>query len=184
MPGRGVVRGDETLTAVWAFGEACFWFIAPDFLLVPLAIQHPERWRRLGVAAWCGSLAGGAGYFAFCTFNLPLAESILAGTPFVTPRMLASISALFDHSGVWGALAQSWSFMSFKIWTFEAVRHHFSWWAYFPIVMVSRAFRLFVVAWLAARLSPYLREWWNRRPALSWALYTAAFLLMLVVIER
>jgi membrane protein YqaA with SNARE-associated domain len=172
------------LVAVWAFGEASFWFVAPDFLLLPFAMANPARWRRFAAAAWIGSLAGGAGYFVFCTAEPAVAERILAATPFVTPRMLASISAQFDQHGAWGALAQSWSFMSFKIWTFEAVRHQIPWWAYIPLVMVSRAVRLFGVSWAASRLSPALRPWWMRRPARSWTLYSCAFLLMLILIER
>jgi hypothetical protein len=172
------------LLAVWAFGEACFWFIAPDFLLIPFAIREPKRWLRFSTVAWCGSFVGGSLYFVFCSLHFTTAESIITHTPFVAPRMLASISGLFDRYGVWGALAQAYSFMSFKIWTFEAVRHGLSWWTYFPIVMFSRVFRLFVVSWFAARLSLYVKPWWDRRPALSWALYTCAFLAMLFWVER
>lgn len=179
-----MTRLDRLPVALWAFAEASFWFIAPDFLLLPFAIQHPNRWWRFSSAAWIGSFVGGSLYFLFCSLHFPLAESIISHTPFVTPRMLAQVSGLFDRHGSWGAFAQSWSFMSFKIWTFEAVRHDLSWWTYFPIVMLSRAFRLFAVTWLAARLSPFLRDWWNRSPILSWALYTCAFLLMLVLVER
>jgi hypothetical protein len=173
----------DRAVAVWAFGEACFWFIAPDFLLMPFAVRQPKRWLRLSIAAWCGSFAGGGFYFAFCSLHPAPAEAIITHTPFVTPAMLSSISGLFERHGHWGALAQAYSFMSFKIWTFEAVRHHLSWWAYLPIVMFSRVFRLFVVTWIAARLSPYLRPWWDRSPALSWTLYACAFLLMLVLVE-
>ena len=184
MSGQGLTRRRETLVALWAFGEACFWFIAPDFLLIPFAIEEPKRWRRFSTLAWCASFIGGGLYFAFCSLQFAQAESILSHTPFVTPGMMSSISGWFERYGCWGALAQAWSFMSFKIWTFEAVRHDLSAWAYFPIVMLSRVFRLFVVAWLASRLSPYLKPWWSRRPALSWALYTGAFLLMLILMER
>ncbi len=177
-------RGQDLFVALWAFAEASFWFIAPDFLLMPFAMQHPQRWLRCSTAAWIGSFVGGSLYFVFCSLHFALADSIISATPFVTPRMLASISGLFDRFGYWGALAQAYSFMSFKIWTFEAVRHHLSWWTYFPIVMFSRVFRLFVVAWLAARLSPYVRPSWNRRPVLSWTLYAGAFLLMLILVER
>lgn len=172
------------LLALWAAGEASVWFIAPDFLLMPFTIVRPERWRRFSIIAWCASFIGGSLYFAFCSLHIALAESILGHTPFVTPRMLASISELFDRHGEWGALAQSWSFMSFKIWTFEAVRHHFAWWTYFPIVMCSRIVRLFVVSWAASHLSRWVKPWWDRRPVLSWALYTAAFLVMLIVMEQ
>jgi hypothetical protein len=178
------MAGREPLLAAWAFGEACFWFIAPDFLLMPFAIQRPGKWSRYSLIAWCASFVGGSLYFLFCSVQLPLAESILAHTPFVTPRMLETISGLYDRQGYWGALGQSWSFMSFKIWTFEAVRHHFSWWIYFPVVMFSRVFRLFVVTWVVSRLSPYVEPLWSWRPALSWTLYTAAFLVMLIVMER
>jgi hypothetical protein len=126
---------------------------------------------------------GGALYFLFCHQNLELAGSILNVTPFVTERMHNQITRIYESHGVWGAMAQSWSFMSFKIWTYEAVRQGFLFQDFFPIVMLSRIFRLFLVSWLAARASPSLKPIWIKKKPLSWCIYTAVFIFMLIIIE-
>src|SRR4030095_5839428 len=101
------LRSSEKLLALWAFGEACFWFIAPDFLLIPFAIERPERWRRSASVAWTASFVGGTFYFIFCTQFGELPNSIITRTPFVTLRMMTTISALYEQYGYSGVLWQS-----------------------------------------------------------------------------
>jgi hypothetical protein len=170
--------------ATWAFAESAFWFVAVDFLLIPFSITYPKQWFKTTLVAWIASHCGGTIYFFFCRENLELAGTILATTPFVTPRMHRFIIELYDTHGPWGALAQAWSFMSFKIWTYEAVKHGFSFVPFFPIVMFSRVFRLFVVSWISAKTAPLLRPIWLRNKAIAWALYTVFFISMLVIIEK
>jgi hypothetical protein len=169
--------------ATWAFAESSFWFIAVDFLLIPYALTYPRQWFRIALVAWTASHVGGALYFWFCHQNLELAGSILKVTPFVTERMHNHIISIYESHGVWGAMAQSWSFMSFKIWTYEAVTQNFSFEAFFPIVMISRILRLFVVSWVASIASPWLRPVWVRKKSVSWSIYTVVFVFMLIIIE-
>lgn len=171
------------LVATWAFAEASFWFIAVDFLLIPFALTYPSQWFRITLVAWVASHCGGALYFLFCREYLDLANTILNATPFVTERMHAYIIDLYDNHGPWGAMYQAWSFMSFKIWTYEAVRKNFSFSEFFPIVMFSRIFRLFVVSWLAAMSAPWLRGWWCRNKLLAWSIYSVFFITTLIIIE-
>ena len=170
--------------ATWAVAESAFWFIAVDFLLIPFALNYPNQWFKTTFVAYVASHCGGALYFLFCQQDLELAGAILAATPFVTPRMHNFIVQLYETYGPWGALAQAWSFMSFKIWTYEAVKHGFSFTPFFPIVMFSRIFRLFVVSWISAKASPWLRPMWTRNKAIAWVCYTVFFVTMLVIIEK
>lgn len=172
------------LLSLWAFGEASFWFVAPDFLLIPLSLQKPRNWFKLSLIAWVSSIGGGLFYFWWASKNPELAQTVLSQTPFVSSRMQESISNLYQKYGFWGALFQSWSFMSFKIWTWEAIRADLNFWGYFPVVVFSRIFRLFVVTYGAARLSPWLLPIWNRRPVLSWILYATLFISGLILIEK
>jgi hypothetical protein len=172
------------LVAVWAFAESSFWFVAVDFLLVPFSILFPRHWLKTAGVAWIASHCGGALYFLFCRSNIELAGTILGVTPFVSQRMHDFISNLYTDYGAWGAIAQSWSFMSFKIWTYEAVKHGLAFFSFFSIVMFSRVFRLFVVAWFAARLSPVFLPIWTKGKIWSWVIYTIGFLGMLIVIEK
>lgn len=172
------------LIASWAFLESGVWFIAVDFLLTPFAIKYPRQWFKIALLAWVSSHVGGALYFLFCRENIELAASLLQSTPFVEPRMHLFIEGLYERHGAWGALAQSWSFMSFKIWTFEAVKRGFDWWPFFPIVMFSRVFRLFVVSWLASLSAHWLGPVWGKRPIVSWVTYSVLFLGALIWLEK
>lgn len=170
--------------ATWAFAESAFWFIAVDFLLIPFCICYPRQWFKITLVAWIASHVGGAIYFFFCQNRIELAGQILAITPFVTQRMHNFIISLYADYGPWGALAQAWSFMSFKIWTYEAAKQEFSFIPFFPIVMFSRIFRLFVVSWLASKSSPWIRPIWVRYKTLAWACYSIFFIAMLMIIEK
>ncbi|MEY4630217.1 MAG: hypothetical protein RIQ81_337 [Pseudomonadota bacterium] len=179
----GVPVSYVTALALWAVAEANFWFVAPDFLLVPLAIFFPSQWFRIALTGWGASVAGGALYFALVSAGPTTAESILGHTPFVIPRMHEFVRSLYTSHGPWGGLAQSWSFMTLKVWTYEAVRAGFDFLPYYLIVSFSRIFRLFVVTWIAARLSRWVLPVWSKYPKITWVIYTAGFLAMLVVME-
>ena len=125
------------LVGLWAFFEASFWFIAPDFILIILAFTLPRRWLALSLAALGGSLAGGIVYYGLLYASFDTFEKILKATPFVMPRMLEFVESMYRHYGYAGVLVQSLSFMSFKIWTYKAVVHDFHPLLYFPLVMIS-----------------------------------------------
>jgi hypothetical protein len=172
-----------TLLSLWAFGEASFWFIAPDFLLIPLSWEHPKKWLKFSTIAWVSSILGGVFYFWWASHYFATAQKILEITPFVTPRMHSSISNIFQEHGAWGALFQSWSFMSFKIWSFEAIKHRLSFSHYFPIVVFSRIFRIFVVSWVSSKCSSWILPYWKKNVRVSWFVYSLVFLGGLVLVE-
>ena len=169
--------------AIWALCEATFWFVAPDFLLIPLAIFFPRDWLRIALAGWGASVVGGAAYFAIVASFPESSSRVLASTPFISARMHAFIKGLYEQYGYWGALAQSWSFMTLKVWTLEAVKEGFNFFPYYVIVSFSRIFRLFVVTRIAARFSVVVRPFWSDRPLLAWGLYSTGFIGMLFVME-
>lgn len=171
------------LLSVWAFGEASFWFIAPDFLLLPLSWEQPKKWLKFSIFTWLSSVAGGVFYLWWASHHFEAAQSILEMTPFVSAQMHSKISSIYQQHGVWGALFQSWSFMSFKIWTFEAIRHQLSLAHYFPIVIFSRVFRIFVVSWLSSRCSRWILPIWKKNLMASWSVYSMVFLLALWLLE-
>ena len=169
--------------SLWAFVEASFWFIAPDFLLMPLSWEQPKKWFKFSLITWASSVAGGLFYLWWASKHFEAAQSILEMTPFVSARMHAKISALYQEHGAWGALFQSWSFMSFKIWTFEAIKQQLSLAHYFPIVILSRVFRIFVVSWISSRCSRWILPYWRKNLAVSWLSYSLVFFLVLRLLE-
>ncbi len=167
----------------WAFAEATFWFIAPDFLIIILCVFAPESWKRIAFFALLGSLAGGILSFMLNGLFFDRMGEILRATPFVEERMLTEIDDLYRSRGLQGVLFQSFSFMQFKIWTHLAVAHGFQPIVYFGLVGISRGIRFLIVAFaaqLAGRLAP---RFFARHAALFLVLYTTAFLAMLLAVE-
>ncbi|NDD90649.1 DedA family protein, partial [bacterium] len=38
--------------SLWAFAEASFWFIPPDFLMIPLSIESKKKWLKISIITW------------------------------------------------------------------------------------------------------------------------------------
>ena len=110
-------------------------------------------------------------------------EPILLATPFVTPRMLEFIDNAYTNYGYAGILVQSVSFMSFKIWTYQAVKFEFAPYLYFPLVMISRTFRLMLVTWVAALIGRKCNQIAKPYFPILLVVYSIAFVSMLIVVE-
>lgn len=171
------------LLAVWSFLEASVWFIAPDFLLVIFGIFFPREWTRSTALALLSSLIGGVFYFTLLQSQPEFFGSLLQRTPFVTDRMLKFVNDLYARHQYLGVLFQSFSFMSFKIWTYQAIKFHFNPALYFPLVMLSRTVRLGAVAYLASRISPFIYSHVVRHPKVWIGVYSFLFLAGLILIE-
>lgn len=171
------------LLGAWSFLEASFWFIAPDFLLVIFGVFFPKEWKRSTALALLNSLIGGIFYFVLVNWAPDLFGSVLKDTPFVTERMLQFVSDLYARYHYLGVLFQSFSFMSFKIWTYQAVNFQFNPFIYFPLVMLSRTIRLGAVSLLASRISPLIYRQVVKRPKIWIGIYSLLFLTGLILIE-
>ncbi len=183
-PARRRRRLGLAIAGVWAFAEGTFWFIAPDFVLILASAFVPAAWRRLVVAALLGSLLGGAVSWILNSIWLEEMGRVLHATPFVTQRMIDTIDGWYALIGQPAVFFQSFSFMQFKIWTHLAVRHSFNPVVFFVIVMLSRAVRFAIVAWIASIVGRRLSKTLERHAIVLTAGYSVLFVLMLVVMER
>ena len=169
--------------SLWAFAEASFWFIPPDFLMIPLSIENKKKWLKISTITWLSSVAGGLFYLWWAAHHLSTAQSILEVTPFVNARMHEKISLLYQELGAWGAVFQSWSFTSFKVWTFGAIKHELNLTHYFTIVIASRLFRFIFISWLFSRCSSWIFPYWRKNSVVSWIAYSMIFLLIVRIFE-
>jgi membrane protein YqaA with SNARE-associated domain len=148
----GIAAGGAGVWVVlaWAFAEGTVWFIAPDFVVIVLSVFAPSVWRRLVVAALVGSLIGGTLCWALNSVLFEAMGRVLAATPFVSTAMAEVIDGWYTEHGHLAVAFQAFSFMPFKLWTRLAVEHGFNPVLYFAIVMVSRAVRFGLSAWIAS----------------------------------
>lgn len=172
------------IVGMWAFCEGTFWFIAPDFVLILASAFVPAAWRRLVVAALVGSILGGTVSWLLNSNWMEEMYRVLISTPFVTQRMIGTIDGWYGQHGMPAVFFQSFSFMQFKIWTHLAVRHGFNPVGYFVIVMLSRAIRFAVVAWIGSIVGRRMPKIIERHAIALTMCYSILFVVMLIVMER
>jgi hypothetical protein len=171
------------LLILWSFFEASFWFIAPDFLLGIFGIVKPKEKNRFFVLAFIASFFGGITYYIFNIISFDTMSMILRETPFVTERMMSFIRDVYATYGLPGVLFQSFSFMSFKIWTHLAVESNLNPFGYFSLVMISRSLRLYPVVLLASLVGKFLPGFIRKHFVAILVVYSVSFVVMLVAIE-
>ena len=106
------------LVGAWSVGEATFWPIMPDAVLVPLAFARPGDWWRLVLAA-----AGGTAFGGVTTY---LAGRRRPGSgsrrhlPLVQPRMVTAARGWLRAEGARGVWRQPVSGVPIKVFAREA----------------------------------------------------------------
>ncbi|MBP9866740.1 MAG: hypothetical protein KBC41_01540 [Candidatus Pacebacteria bacterium] len=172
-----------TLLILWSFFEASFWFIAPDFLLGIFGIVKPKEKNRFFVLAFIASFFGGVTYYVFNILSFDTMSFILRETPFVTERMMSFIRGVYATYGLPGVLFQSFSFMSFKIWTHLAIESNLNPIGYFLLVMISRSLRLYPVIFFASLIGKFFPDFIRKHFVTILVAYSVFFILMLVSVE-
>lgn len=172
------------LLILWSFFEASFWFIAPDFLLGIFGIVKPKEKNRFFILALTASFFGGITYYIFNILSFDTMSLVLKETPFVTEKMMSFIRNVYDTYGLPGVLFQSFSFMSFKIWTHIAVEFNLNPLGYFSLVMISRSLRLYPVTLVASLMGKFFPNFIRKHFVTILILYSLSFIVMLVAMEN
>jgi len=56
-------KKSSIILSIWAFLEASFFFVAPDFILTPLSFFNPKEYKKLFLITLISALIGGIFYF-------------------------------------------------------------------------------------------------------------------------
>ena len=144
--------GAMVLLALWAFFEASFWFIIPDFFLLILCIFSPNRYKKFFLACILFSLMGISAYFLFTSQYPAVSREILTNTPFINAEMLDKVGRVYSQQGVTAALKQTTTVIPVKVWTFQAVNYNFNFFSYLFLIAISRAIRMFLVCFIFSYL--------------------------------
>lgn len=149
--------------ALWAIGEATFWFILPDFLLLPLAILAPRRSPAFGLVALASSLLGTILFSWFCLVTGPGLMDWLLRIPFTYAAMLTKLQGWLQEYGTTAFLWQSVSGVPVKLWAFEAVQNQ-GWqvWSFLPYLAISRGLRMAGVLVVGVLLNQFCRAFIRR----------------------
>jgi len=166
---------------VIAIGEASFFPLPPDVLLLPMALAQPRRAWRFAAITTLGSVLGGAlGYFiGYALFN-KLAQPIIHLYHYEAG--FATFQAGFAKYGAMIILIKGLLPIPYKIVTIAAGAAKFNFWLFMLLSLVTRGARFFLEAALLRFFGEPARVFIEKRLGLvaasTAALIIAGFLLL------
>jgi membrane protein YqaA with SNARE-associated domain len=168
--------GAGWLQFTWAFAEATFWPILPDFLLVPLALGTPRHARRLLLCAITGMALGGSGLYLFAYRQPAAAMHLLQQLP--TVRAGARDRARDDLAahGLAAFLFQPVSGVPFKVWALLAGSQGRSPLQAIPLFVLARSARMAILTLAASLIGVRCRPFLSRHFLVLMTLYLGGFL--------
>jgi len=171
------------LLGLWAFFEASFWFIAPDFLIGLYCFLAPKKYKKIIFTTLVISLIGGFAYYLFILNNFGLSTQILDKTPFISDKNFNFVKDIYLEKGVIATFLQSITLIPFKIWTYHITLYNFNPLIYFILVGISRAFRFILVGLIAVYLRKKMENIGKNHLIPLVVLYTLLFLLVTSILE-
>ncbi|HJR46072.1 MAG TPA: 1-acyl-sn-glycerol-3-phosphate acyltransferase [Actinomycetota bacterium] len=151
-------RAAVWLVFAWAFAEALWWPVIPDFLVALLALAAPGRWLILAVAATAGSVLGGGVASQLGGVGDWLASNALL----VTPRMHEEAAMWMAESGAAGLLKQPLSGIPYKVFALRATDVGLALPSFISMSFVARGLRIGAVAAIFAGGGLALQRVWQR----------------------
>ncbi|HWB39444.1 MAG TPA: hypothetical protein VG604_04395 [Candidatus Saccharimonadales bacterium] len=146
-------RQANWLVLFWAAGEATFWFVIPEFLLLLMIFMRVHRKFQLVIWDIYGTVIGTA-----IAFWLHLSHASLLRLPYIYPGMIAHVEKWYHHLGIWGLAYQPYSGVPYKVFTFLAPEHHFFFVWFILFAVVVRITRYFISYALLNSLYPVLHR--------------------------
>jgi membrane protein YqaA with SNARE-associated domain len=139
--------------ALWAFGEALFLPLLPEFALVILALAAPRQAIRLALVGALASVIGGAVMYGLAT------QDVRLPAPLTTARMHAAAAHLVADEGAGAMAEQPMSGIPYKVFGAAAGRAHIGVVAFVAASVPARALRIVIVGLLAGSIGALLRRW-------------------------
>lgn len=159
----------------WAMAEGFFFFIPPDFALVPLAIFDNQAWRKLALAAVCGSFIGSLLCYLLALVDPDYMLSFLQSVALINLPKLARVEEIIREWGPVAYLIQPFSWAPLKAFMYYAGLGKMPILQVAALLAFGRAVRMFGVAFIAHLVGQNFRPQIEHRLGayfLGWCLFT------------
>ncbi len=141
------------LVFLWATGEALWWFVIPEFLLILIVFMRIKRKKQLLLYDVGGTVMG-----TLVAFMLRLSDKTIAGLPYIQDKMLIQVTEWYDQLGVFGLIYQPFSGVPYKVFTLTASRYDYFIIFFILVAVVVRMSRYFIFFGLFNALYPGLHK--------------------------
>ena len=161
-----VLHWAETPYSTWAlfilaFAESSFFPIAPDVLLIALAVAKPGKAFRYALVASLGSvLGGGLGYLIGYEFMTSVGQKIVHFYGF--EEKVAHIEKLYQQYDAWAVGIAGFTPIPYKVFTIAAGMFRIDFWVFIAASAVSRSARFFLVGALIYKFGPSIQRFIDR----------------------
>lgn len=169
-------RSSLVLCALWGFAEATLFFVVPDVAVGAVGLFRPRRALLAAAAAVAGAVVGG---ISLCILGLTLGQEIrqvMDAVPAITPAMIdAAREGLLDRGGFAMFIGVSEG-IPYKVYASEWAVLGWGLPALVAWTIPARAFRIFLVALVAAAVGALFRGSISRRPTGWGAAYSSLWI--------
>lgn len=163
------------LVFAWAFSEALFWFIIPEFLLLLLIFMRINRKRELLLYDLSGTAIG-----TVVGLMVAMPTRTLLGMPYIFPGMVTAVQGWYEHMGLWALFNQPFSGVPYKVFLSEFQFFEIPVLAFVLLAIIVRIGRYGVAYFLLKALYPLFHKPVRKHYAILLVAGIAVFTLMLM----
>ncbi len=137
----------------WAFGEALFWFVIPEFFLLLIVFMRIRRKKQLLFYDVAGTVAG-----TLVAFLFHFSNATVSNLPYIQPAMVEQTISWYDKLGVFGLIYQPFSGVPYKVFTLTAHNYEFFLPLFILVAVVVRMSRYIIFFGIFLALYPGLHN--------------------------
>ncbi len=150
------------LMFVWAFAEAIFWPVIPDFLLVLIVAGNRKRFYVPLAAALAGSAFGVSLLYSLGYWFPVQGGDVLHALPLVSESQIQRVSLAVSEDGLGALWQQPWSGIPLKVWALVGAIQGIQPQLAIPVFIMTRALRMALIATLTGVVvgfcKPFVRD--------------------------
>jgi membrane protein YqaA with SNARE-associated domain len=146
---------------ILAFSESSFFPIAPDVLLIALAVAKPQKAFRYALICSVGSVIGGClGYLIGWQFMASVGGKIVE--LYGLGNKMQQIESLYNQYDAWAVGIAGFTPIPYKVFTIAAGVFKINFFVFMIASIVSRSARFFIVGGLIYLFGPKIQDFIDR----------------------
>jgi membrane protein YqaA with SNARE-associated domain len=176
---------------ILAFTESIFFPIAPDVLLIALALGSTRKSFRFALNCTIGSVTGAfvgyaIGHFAWITANgefSGFANFFFNNIPGFSVNLFNSIKTLFNQWDFWVIFTAGFTPVPYKVFTITSGVFDINLMMFFIASIISRGARFFLEAFLIWKFGPVIKQFIEKYFNMLAICFTACLIVAIVTIK-
>jgi membrane protein YqaA with SNARE-associated domain len=168
---------------ILAFSESSFFPIAPDVLLIALAVAKPQRAFHYALICSIGSVLGGClGYLIGWQFMASVGGKIVE--LYGLGNKMQQIESLYHQYDAWAVGVAGFTPIPYKVFTIAAGVFKINFFVFIVASLISRSARFFIVSGLIYLFGPKIQKFIDRYFNILAVVFTILLVVGFVLIKH